>query len=62
MLKEDASMAIITQNSLFRWENDIENLGDMERLKLVTEHLPDESLMCKLKKERGKGRDDYPVH
>lgn len=53
-------MAIIPQQRLFGWQ-EIEELGDLERLVLVLEHLPDEKLMCRLEKERGKGRDDYPV-
>jgi hypothetical protein len=35
--------------------------GDLERLVPVLDHLPDEELMRRLEKERGKGRDDYPV-
>jgi transposase len=42
------------------WE-EIEELGDLERLKLVLEYLPDEALMRQMEKERGRGRDDYPV-
>jgi len=42
------------------WD-EIENLGDLERLQLVLEYMPDEELMQILEKERGKGRDDYPV-
>ena len=53
-------MAIIPQQSLFVW-SEIENLGDLERLRLVLEYMPDEDLMQKLESERGKGRDDYPV-
>jgi hypothetical protein len=53
-------MAMIPQKPLFCWE-EIENLGDLERLALVVKHLPDEALMRRLEKERGKGRDDYPV-
>ena len=53
-------MAIIPQQKLFGWE-EIEELGDLERLKLVIEHMPDEGLMRRLEKERGPGRDDYPV-
>jgi hypothetical protein len=53
-------MAIIAQKSLFCWE-DVEVLGDLDRLRLVLEYLPDEPLMEKLEKQRGKGRDDYPV-
>ena len=37
-------MAIIPQKRLFGWE-EIEELGDLERLRLVLEHLPDEELM-----------------
>jgi transposase len=54
-------MSMIPQTTLFSWENDIENLGDNERLVRVLEHLPDEPLMQKLEKERGRGRNDYPV-
>lgn len=54
-------MAIIPQVSMFSWENDIENLGDNERLRFVLEHMPDEALVEELEKERGRGRDDYPV-
>jgi len=53
-------MAIIPQTKLFCWE-DVENLGDLERLRLVLESIPDESLMRKLEAHRGWGRDDYPV-
>ena len=53
-------MAIIPQQNLFGWE-EIEELGDLERLRLVTEYMPDEQLMQKLEKQRGLGRDDYPV-
>ncbi|MDK2807180.1 MAG: hypothetical protein PWQ94_2344, partial [Thermoanaerobacterium sp.] len=53
-------MAIIPQQTLFVW-NEIENLGDLERLRLVIEYMPDEELMEKLEKERKNGRDDYPV-
>ena len=54
-------MAIIPQISLFNWQDDIETLGDLERLQLVLNTLPDESLMQILEKERGQGRDDFPV-
>ena len=42
-------MAIIPQKSLFSWE-DVDNLGDLQRLKYVIDSLPDESLMRKLEK------------
>ncbi len=44
-------MAIIPQTKLFCWE-DVENLGDLERLKLVLEAIPDEPLMQNLEWER----------
>jgi len=61
-------MAKIPQISLFSWAQ-IEPLvsytantgGDLERLLLVLNVLPDEALMRVLEQERGKGRDDYPV-
>lgn len=53
-------MAIIPQQELFSWE-EIEDLGDLERLKLVLEYLPDEGLMRQMERQRGQGRDDYPV-
>ena len=54
-------MAIIPQITLFSWEDEIENLGDNERLVRVLKNLPDEQLMLLLEKERGHGRNDYPV-
>lgn len=53
-------MAIIPQKQLFNWK-EIEELGDLQRLRLVLEHLPDEGLMRLLESERGHGRNDYPV-
>jgi transposase len=53
-------MAIIPQPRLFGWEQ-IEGLGDLERLRLVIEYMPDEELMQQLEKARGLGRDDYPI-
>jgi hypothetical protein len=43
-------MAIIPQQTLFVW-SEIENLGDLERLRLVIEYMPDEELMAKLERE-----------
>ena len=54
-------MAIIPQISMFSWKDDVENLGDNKRLKFVLDYMPDEALVEKLEKERGRGRDDYPV-
>ena len=53
-------MAILAQRRLFGWE-EIDELGDLERLRLVMEYLPDEELMAELESERGWGRNDYPV-
>jgi hypothetical protein len=53
-------MAIIPQTKLFGWE-DVENLGELLRLRLVLETVPDEALMRHLEARRGRGRDDYPV-
>jgi len=53
-------MASIPQRSLFRWE-ELDELGDLERLVLVVRALPDECLMGDLERRRGNGRNDYPV-
>ena len=51
-------MASRSQLTLFGWE-EIEKLGDLERLRLIFEYMPDEELRRAL--EKGKGRNDYPV-
>jgi hypothetical protein len=53
-------MARIAQQSLFRWQ-EIEELGDLERLHLLVDNLPDENLMRELERRRGSGRNDYPL-
>ncbi|MDW7650898.1 MAG: DDE transposase, partial [Bacillota bacterium] len=53
-------MAIIPQQKLFGW-GEIEKLGDLERLQLVLDYMPDEDMMQALESERGRGRNDYPV-
>jgi hypothetical protein len=54
-------MAIISrQRQIFEWQ-ELEILGDLERLKLVLKHMPDERLMQHLERKRDRGRDDYPV-
>jgi hypothetical protein len=53
-------MAILPQPLLFAWK-EIEEIGDLSRLKLLLENLPDEDLMQTLESARGNGRDDYPV-
>lgn len=53
-------MAVIAQYSLFSWKQ-ADQLGDLERLQLVLDHLPDEQLVSQLEVARGRGRNDYPV-
>ena len=53
-------MAKIPQRSLFNW-NAIEAKSDLERFYLVRDNLPDEPIVIALEKNRGKGRDDFPV-
>lgn len=53
-------MKIITQISLFD-DTQSENLGDLQRLQNVLDNLPDEKLIQKLKRIRGKGRNEWPV-
>ncbi|MBN1363582.1 MAG: transposase [Syntrophaceae bacterium] len=53
-------MGIIAQKQLFSWEN-IEELGDLERLDLVLRYIPDQKLIAALEKKRGNGRDDNPI-
>ena len=52
-------MNIIPQMSLFG-ENEFEELGDLERLRMVLGALPDGALIAKLYRIRGKGRNDWP--
>ena len=53
-------MNIIPQLSLFG-EEENEELGDLERLKMALGSIPDEQLIRRLYKIRGKGRNDWPV-
>jgi hypothetical protein len=53
-------MARIAQRRLFGWK-EIDELGDLERLKLVLETIPDEAFARLLEAQRFRGRDDYPV-
>jgi len=53
-------MAIIPQPTLFSW-HDITELGDLERLVVVLDTLPDEALMHTLEDARGRGRNEYPI-
>ena len=53
-------MAKLLVPYLFKWQ-EVEAKSDLERLRLVLEHLPDEGLMSKLEAHRDKGRNDYPI-
>ena len=50
----------ISQISIFDY-SEIENLGDLERLKIFFENIDDNALCEKLEKVRKNGRNDYPV-
>ena len=53
-------MAHIIQQTLFSWK-DVERSGELERLRMVIEVLPDDDLMNSLEAERKGRRDDYPI-
>ena len=53
-------MAIIPQMKFFSWD-EVQPLGDLERLQLVLDTIPDEPLMRILERARGRGRNEYPV-
>lgn len=53
-------MAKIIQQKIFSWE-EVEMSGELERLKMVIETMPDEELMKELEAERKGRRDDYPI-
>ena len=50
----------ISQISIFDYR-EIENLGDLERLKIFFENIQDNELCQTLEKERKNGRNDYPI-
>jgi len=51
----------IIPHTLFGWEEEFHDIGDLKRLQIVLDTLPDEALMQKLERERGNGRNDFPV-
>jgi hypothetical protein len=53
-------VAIIIQQQLFSWD-EIDASSDLDRLKLALNYLPDEKLVQRLEKKRGRGRDTYPI-
>lgn len=57
-------MAIIYERNFFSWKDfhdDVQNIGDLERLKLVIETLPDQKLIHTLSILRGFGRNVHPI-
>ena len=50
----------ISQISIFDY-SEIENLGDLEKLKIFFENIEDNELCEEIEKERKNGRNDYPV-
>ena len=50
----------ISQISIFDYR-EIENLGDLERLKIFFENINDDKLCEKLENKRKNGRNDYPI-
>lgn len=57
-------MAIVQELCLFSWKNfhdNLQNIGDLERFKLVIETVPDGNLMNTLRISRANGRNDYPI-
>jgi len=53
-------MARIIHQKIFRWK-DVEGSGELERLKMVVEAIPDDRLMQVVEAERKGRRDDYPI-
>lgn len=48
------------ERELFSWQ-EVNAKSDLVRLESVLKVIPDEGLMKRLEKERGQGRDDYPI-
>jgi hypothetical protein len=53
-------LAKIIQQKIFSWK-DVEASGELERLKMVIEAIPDDGLMEALEADRKGRRDDYPI-
>jgi hypothetical protein len=59
-----AGLAIHVKPSLVpqrKFYSNIQTLGDLKRLQLVLEAMPDEERMRAMEKRRGRGRNDYPI-
>lgn len=59
-LNKKTLMAIISEQYLFSWK-DCNELGDLERLKLTIDHIPDKKLISKFRTCRSNGRNDHPI-
>lgn len=53
-------MAKIIQQKIFSWK-DVEASGELERVRMVIEVIPDDELMKALELQRRGRRDDYPI-
>jgi hypothetical protein len=53
-------LAKIIQQKIFSWQ-DVKKSGELERLCMVVEAIPDDKLMRALEAERKGRRDDYPI-
>jgi len=53
-------VAVILHQNLFDWQ-DVESSSDLSRLQLVLRHIPDEEIVSALERQRGRGRDTYPI-
>ena len=53
-------MAIIHDPFLFSWK-EVDAASDLDRLRLVMRSVPDEEFVRHLQKQRGRGRNDYPI-
>lgn len=53
-------MAKIVNRDLFGWDS-LKEMPDLARMELFLGELDDEEIVRKLERQRGRGRDDYPV-
>ena len=54
-------MRILTTDCLFPWHK-LPDSVDLLALRQLLERIPDRDLLTALRRHRGHGRDDYPVH
>lgn len=54
-------MRLHTTDPLFPWDK-LPDTADIASLKNMLDHLPDQPLLWALRRYRGNGRNDYPVH